>query len=349
MTIHFHEATPDRELEALFRPTDGWIGGDCGCTVRLSGERLLWFFGDTLIGQVNDGRRCLAALVNNSIAVQDLADSAAPVRFVVHLDAKGAPDAWLRPDDCDTWFWVLAASRVGERVYLHVTQVAKSCDGQFGFQPCGQFLGAVENSNEDPSDWRVTLHRIPFTTYAPTKERTFGVCALVDKKHLYIYGTDEDPTTNPRRRDLTLARAPIDAVEDFASWRFWSGARWLKSPGRAARIVENCGSEGSVHWIPAIRRYVMIYSPGGISAEIAARTARKPSGPWSEPATIYRCPEMDPAAGVFTYAAKAQPHLAPSDNELVIIYFANAYSLEPVIANPGLYLPKFVRMKVSVA
>lgn len=347
MTIHFHEATRAPELEALSRSTEGWIGGDCGCTVRLSGDRLLWFFGDTLIGQVIDGRRSLSAMAPNSIAVQDLTDINAPVRFVVKSDANNVPVAWLRPDDPETWFWVLAASRVGEKVFLHVTQVAKSSGGQFGFQPCGQFLGIVENSVEDPSDWNVTFHPIPFTRYTSKLERTFGVCALVDDGYLYVYGTDEDVSTNPRRRDLTVARAPADTVEDFTSWRFWSGARWLKTPERAARIVQNCGSEGSVHYLASIRRYVLIYSPGGISAEIVARTARKPWGPWSEPTTIYICPEMDVSASVFTYAAKAQPHLARSEDELVINYYANAYSLEPVIDDPAIYVPKFVRVKVS--
>lgn len=345
--IRFHTATPAPELDALFRQTDGWIGGDGGYTVSLPGAKLVWLFGDTWVGEIRNGRRINADIVNNSIAVQDVSDLTAQPRFVVKKTATGAPAAWLRPKDEATWLWIFGSTRVGEKVYLLVTHVGKTGDGAFGFQPKGQYLGVVENAHDDPADWRIDLRPLPFTRYTAKDERTFGVCAFEDKDFFYVYGTDEDVTKNPRRRDLIVARAPADKVEDFSAWRFWDGKEWQAKPERAARVVENGGSEASVNWLAGIDRYVLLYTRGGMSADILARTAPNPWGPWSDATTIYKCPEMDLKAGVFTYAAKAQPALAKSDDELVINYYANALTLEQVAADPGIYVPKFVRVKVS--
>ena len=65
------KAEPDAKLNAAFRPTDGWVGGDGAFSVPLSDKRVLWLFSDTWVGSVRDGKRKAARMVNNSVGVQE--------------------------------------------------------------------------------------------------------------------------------------------------------------------------------------------------------------------------------------------------------------------------------------
>ena len=51
------KAEPDAKLNALFRTTEGWVGGDGAFSVPLSDKRTLWLFSDTWVGSVRDGKR----------------------------------------------------------------------------------------------------------------------------------------------------------------------------------------------------------------------------------------------------------------------------------------------------
>src|SRR5271155_1761171 len=63
------------DLDALFHRTNGWIGADGDYSIQLNSRTILWLFGDTVIGQVRDGKRVNATMVNNSIALQPIGGS----------------------------------------------------------------------------------------------------------------------------------------------------------------------------------------------------------------------------------------------------------------------------------
>ena len=50
-------AEPAPDLDALFQTTNGWIGSDGDYSIQLNSSTTLWLFGDTVIGQVRDGKR----------------------------------------------------------------------------------------------------------------------------------------------------------------------------------------------------------------------------------------------------------------------------------------------------
>ena len=100
-------------------------------------------------------------------------------------------------------------------------------------------------------------------------------------------------------------------MDDFAAWRFYRDGRWESDFRTATRLVRGMASECSVTYLPEFKRYVLVYTEGGLSARILARTAAAPWGPWSDAAEIYRCPEATWDKRIFCYAAKAHPSLAP--------------------------------------
>jgi hypothetical protein len=110
--------------------------------------------------------------------------------------------------------------------------------------------------------------------------------------------------------------------------------------------IDGLATEFSVTYLPDLKRYALVYTESGLSARILGRFSVSPEGPWSGPVLLYNCPEMKQNKKVFTYAAKAHPHLA-GGNGLIVSYVVNAFELGPVIDDAKLYWPRFVRVTLK--
>ena len=134
-------------------------------------------------------------------------------------------------------------------------------------------------------------------------------------------------------------------MEDFAAWRFYRDGRWDGDFRTATRLVKGMASECSVTYLPGFKRYVLVYTEGGLSARNSRSTA-SPWGPWSAATVLYQCPESGWDKRIFCYAAKAHPTLAGGD-EAVISYVANSFDFWQVAADARLYWPRFIRVPLS--
>src|SRR5262245_21921458 len=99
------KATPAPEWDSKFAGKKGWIGGDGVYSVALGRKRILWLFGDTLLGTVKEKRRTGATMVNNTIAVQSGRGKDAEIRFVTGKAKDGKPAAFFTPSDGKGWLW----------------------------------------------------------------------------------------------------------------------------------------------------------------------------------------------------------------------------------------------------
>ncbi|MEW5995422.1 MAG: DUF4185 domain-containing protein [Candidatus Zixiibacteriota bacterium] len=305
------------------------------------------FFSDTWVGAVRGGRRLDATMVNNSAAVQGGRGATAGIRFAVRSGADGKPEALIAPTDGRGWFWMQAGAVVDERLFLFLTQVEKTGEpGVFGFRSIGQWIGVVSNPNDDPVAWCTRQFRLPHTIFAADRELTFGAALFKQDGYLYVYGTDEDVRPESRDRYLIVARVATSRVENFAKWEFFHDGRWQSDFRKSTRLVPGMASDGSVTYLPERRQYVLVYTEGGLSERILARSAPDPWGPWSEPVTVYRCPESGWDRRIFCYNAKAHGALAARD-ELVVSYIANSLELWHVAADARLYWPRFVRVRLE--
>ena len=331
--------------EAKFAGKEGWIGGDGVYSAVLGPRRVLWLFGDTLLGTARDGRRTGAVMVNNTVGLQAGPD--APVRFF-HGKAKGGkPAAVFVPDEGKGWFWPLAAAQSGGRLFVFLARVEQAgALGPFGFRLTGLSLAAVENPDDEPGAWRVGQRKVPFAAFAPGRERSWGSAVLADGGHLYVYGYLESGEGIARKRQLTVARAPAARPDDFAAWRFRTAGGWGERPDDAAPLADRMGTEFSVARAPGGKGYVLVYTENGLGDRILARFADAPDGPWSAPLLLYTCPEMRKDKGVFCYAAKAHAWAA-ADGELLVSYCVNTWEFARLFRDDAVYRPKFVRVKLG--
>jgi hypothetical protein len=338
------QAEPAPDWNARFVGKRGWIGGDGVASALLDARRVVWLFGDTLVGEVKDGGRAGAAMVNNSIAVSGR-DKNAFLSFRFGKEKNGKPTAFFTPAEGGGWFWPLSAIRVGSKLYLFLTQVEKTdAKGVFGFRLIGQWLLAVDNPDDEPDAWRVRQRKLPFAQVAPNRDRSWGSAALAHKGFLYVYGYLEEGKGLDRRK-LTIARVPVEKIEDFTLWRFLAQDGWSDNAADAKGLARGLATEFSVSALGE-RRFAMVYTESGLGDRIVGRFANEPDGPWSEPLLLYRCPEMAGDKGVFTYAGKAHAW-ASGNQELLVSYCVNTWDFGRLFRDEKVYRPQFVRVRLE--
>jgi len=336
---------PLPHYDAAFERTSGWTGGDGATSTDLGGDRVLWMFGDTFVGRVQNGRRVDSRLINNSAAIQTGREpSAAALAFVYRTLSGGGPAAFLQPAEGAGWLWPYHGVRTAEGLFLFLLQI-EPAEGPaaFGFKLVATWLGKVINPDEPPGRWNVSQQKIPWGH----ERRLFGSSVLLQGGTCYIYGTVDDAAGGVMVKHMIVARVPAEKLGDFSAWRFFAGGDWVAEVDRAGRICENVASEFSVSYQPAAGRYVLVYTEGGLSANIVLRFSPRPEGPWGEPVQVFRCPEVDWDPRVFCYAAKGHPELAAATDELIVTYMANATDFALLESDARLYRPRFLRVIFS--
>jgi hypothetical protein len=337
------------QYDALFERQTGWTGADGAYSVALADDEILWLFGDTWYGEVRQGRHMDAVIIKNSIAIQQgRMPPGASVQFYTGLSPDGSPRAFVQPDDHHGWFWIYDGIRVGKELYLFLVQLERTADRKsFGFKIVGSYLGHVANPGDVPANWRLARYRIPWGRFSAAGDTLFGSSLLKADRHIYIYGTTEVVDGDIRRKSMILARVPETELDRFDRWRFFSAGEWSTDFKKSSGLCSDMANEFSVSYLPALGKYIVVYTEKGFSKNIAMRFAPDPWGPWSAPRRIYACPEAVRNQDVFCYAAKGHPDLSSAPDEIIITYVANSLDFAKVAADATLYRPRFLRVRFA--
>lgn len=338
------KADPIPEYNRLFQRSQGWIGADADYTVQLAKDRVLWLFGDTLLGEIYGGRRIHAILINNSVGEQrGLNPISARMNFFIGSSSEGKPAALILPKNRQRWFWPSDGVIDHSKLYIFLSEIERTKDpNAFGFHQVGTSLYQVSNPLDKPIAWKCALQPLPFTSSSGSDLRTYGAAILHAGGFKYIYGIHE---SSGHGKAMILARVPESHLKDFDRWRFYSDDGWSRRPASATDLCPHVANEYSVSWLPSLHRYVLICTPDGFSGKIIARISLQPWGPWSETRVIYHCPEATWNRGIFCYAAKAHTMLSKAPNEMVITYAANSTKPDTLLKDARLYWPRFIRIR----
>ncbi len=362
-------ATPDPAWETAFTRDVGWTGADGAASIPLVAAPTLWLFGDTWIGPVRDGKHAPgSAMVNNTIALgpaRQRGDDPAVKSmsfFWGPPDVAGKPTAWATPDHAGAgqtaeWFWPAGGGTVASdadgrgRLLVFMCRLGHkdTTDSIWNFEARGTTLLIIDNPLAPPEQWH--QQQVPIAPINDPRGRqvTWGasvVDARTPARDLYVFGIDSSSVLDKK---LILARVPAASIERFDTWQFWDGAAFSPGPEHAAPVASPLASELSMHrlWTPAGERFVMIYSELTLGPRVLCRTAAQPQGPWSEPVTLYDCPEPAADKNLMVYAAKAHPELS-NPGELLISYCVNSTDFWDVAAHADKYRPRFIRVPVAM-
>jgi len=338
------EALPG--YDALFDRQEGWTGADGVYSVPLSDSTILWLFGDTWLGDVHNNAHVNATIVNNTVAIQQgRLPRGAAVDFFSGRTPDGNAAAFIQPADGRGWLWIYHGAVIGERLYFFMVQIERTVEPPAaGFRIIGTWLGQLANFGDPPHNWKISQQRIPWGSFS-ADATLFGSWVLKQGQWIYIYGTTEDVIDGYHHKYMILARAPESGLAQFNQWQFYANGRWSADFDKAQRLCAGMANEYSVSYLPAMGKYIVVYSDGGSIDNIAARFAPNPWGPWGDPVSLYRCPEASWYENIICYAAKGHPDISGASDELIVSYIANSIDFETMVSDARLYRPRFIRVK----
>ena len=329
---------PAPEWNEFFQNTNGWLGADVAYSIPLAPNKSFWLFGDTFVGQITDGKRISSKMIHSSIATQEIGR---PPQFFYRTDKKGTPESFVNSPGPKTYFWLLDGARTSRGLYFFMQQVQWINNTTWGFQCVATWLAFVENPDDPPVRWKISTRKLPFSKLPDGQDAILGCETLKTGGYIYIYGYSNNAKATSKKQ-LLLARAPEDKLDDLSSWEFYSNGSWMSDFQKSTPVFSDAPPEGSVLWQPYLKKFVFVYNEG-IWGTIAMRTADAPEGPWNAPISLYHCPDMKISRNVFCYAGKAHPEFSGT-NELLISYAANSESLPEVLNDTRLYWPRFIKV-----
>jgi hypothetical protein len=319
-SLHSAGATPRikeiqvEKIGALTGPTspNGELSADvCGAdlgTMTEIGRKIFLAFGDTF-GYV-DGQAIRLSGVDwrsnvFASASTDSADHDQVPRLNWRVDSTGKAipvidgdhlPAFVGSDGEQTKIPTAMVS-IGNRIYLHYMSV-------HGFAPKGGVWECNYSKFIYSDDFGKTW--TPLETPFGARDSNFNMLALTDQRgsgneegaYVYAFGT-----TCGRFGGVKLARVPVDKVQDFDSWDYYSGeangsAVWVHDQSKAVETIPPPVGEASILWNPFIRRWMYTYLNEN-TASIELREAEEPWGPWSAPIVVTTAHDYPQLYGAF--------------------------------------------------
>ncbi len=338
------------EAERLFHQDPRWLGGDGALSIRLSDNRILWLFGDSFIATSGAHVRSQAKLVRNTVAIQAGKDPrAASISFTWGQEKNGSPASFF-PEHGERFYWPGHGVRLdkGPLVIFLYALVATPGRG-LGFEPVGYAIAVIANPDEPLQSWKPRIKDAKTNTF----DAVPATAGLQDNGYVVALAIRQQGThagALVRYPVAALARGDTTKAEWWAGdARGWVPASMLGKDGPAI-VLDDAGSECSIHWDARTRSFIHVASYGFGATEIGLRTASALTGPWSAPVIVYRPPESD-GPRPFVYAAKAHPELVgPDPADLVVTYATNSFAFTDLLTKQGeqtLYWPRFVAIRIG--
>jgi len=338
------------EAERLFHQDPRWLGADGALSVRLSNGRILWLFGDTFVATSTANVRSESKIVRNSVAIQTGNDPRTGlVAFKWGQETDGSPASFFL-EHGQRFYWPGHGIRLDEGplvIFLYAL-VATPGEG-LGFESVGYAIAVIDNPDASLQAWKPRV----VDAKANTFDAVPATAVVQDNGYVVALAIRQQGT-----HAGALVRYPVASLAqgDVATAEWWAGdalgwvpASLLGEDGPAF-VLDDAGSECSLHWDTRTRSFIHVASYGFGATTIGLRTAPALTGPWSSPVVVYRPPESD-GPRPFVYAAKAHPELAgPDTADLVVTYATNSFEFADLLTQEGertLYWPRFVVVRVG--
>ncbi|MCM0647304.1 DUF4185 domain-containing protein [Clostridium swellfunianum] len=284
------------------------------------------------------------------------------VRFVTEqdqklLDVKVKVSSEYYSKMQKSWYWMQDGVRIGEKIYYMPLIISEDLTAPEGmqFKVDGIAMLSLTLKDNKPDFESVTqkdtfLNKNGLTFGAGIMSNTPESNPLSGDGYIYIYGYRSVTEDTSVCRGLIAARVEPDKFENLNEWRFWDGTEWNFDIMKSSVLLKHISCEMSVSPIydgSLKGKYIAVFQYDVNSRYVAYSIGDSPVGPFSEPRKVYCCIEPKTNDKIYTYNAKAHPHL--SDNKgLLVTYNVNTYSNELNDKDGGIYRPRCLRFKSTL-
>jgi len=336
-------------LLPAFSYTQGWLGADDAYSVPIARNTSVWLFGDTFVGNKDTTLRSKAiTMVRNSVGIS-VCDPGAEcsMQYYWQKPYTPKPRSFFDTGTDDLWYWPLDGYFDGKTLYVALLAVRNKpgagADAAFvfGFEIVGTKMATIENVHLSPEKWHVTIQDLTDT------HLWAGVSMIPQGRYVIWYS---QMSTGEGHGFMTAMRVPTDKMANPAgNWEYLNKAnQWVAGlAGQdAMHLIEQPISEMSVRYHPSIKKWLAL-SPGPEfpSPRVVVRLADSPTGPWSNPQTVYEFPEMNrnnPGYDKDTFCYAVKEHTEFAENKISMTYACNSVVIAKAVANMNIYVPRSV-------
>ena len=322
------EATYFNNLFNLFG--GGWTGGDGAYSIPLPDGRLLWTFGDTFLGTVNEDYTRNGPLINNTFVIQD-----GDQLTTLYGGTEENPEAYVRPlDNPNHWYWPADGIVLDGKLYMFMSRIRSTGEiGIFSFEQVGTDLTVFSLPG---------LEMIGQYQVARTDQYLMGVNLYREENFVYVYGT-----RSTFRKNAVLARFDTSNPLDI---RYWDGEGWSDTFVPDVYLKKGNGENLRVsNQLTVFKQgddYRLLVQDDFAGSEIRVYTSDSPTGPWFSPQIVYETPETGLDNGnLWTYNAYAHPHIEHPEKGILVTYSVNTFDFWSLFQDARIYRPRFLWVK----
>lgn len=361
----------DETWSAIMQNNDGWTGSDGVFTIPMDGREIYGSgcdttitFGDTLIDHVDPvdfHRSDKMHMLHNSCAfVPASKPDLSRMDFTWGKQEDGSDTSLLNPPQSvlndpssPGYYWPQDSLMADGRCYTFPLTIHDWPEGPEGFQFRVDGVAMVISPVEDGRiRWEKAVH-CKTNLYYETTEKSiyYGGCVFPNTKaagmedadgYIYLLGTIHEGFS----ADLCIARIPEELIDQGQAWRFYDGEGWSEDIARSVPLAKDVSCELSLSKITGKLyegKYLLVYQKEVNYPVIAYRTAPTPWGPFSEAHEVYFTEDVCKGRGIYTYNAKAHPHLSPA-GEYLVSYNVNTIAWQMHMVHGDICRPKFIRL-----
>ena len=351
------KTTEPESLQKLIKPLPGdngkvWLGGDSATSIKISEDRYVWLFGDTILGKVNRGKRDYSVFIHNTVGIARKNETGQFERIVKHYEkGESGIEPIFESGQDKVFYWPLVGKKLGSDLLIGASKVTTANNS--GFKILGTTLFLVGNPGARPERWQYSKEFLE-----KENEVVWGSAFVKQNGWLYVFG---------RRGSGLGARSVLARIslkeardENWEQRKVYSSGSWVKE-GKPSDLSGLPGtSETTVQYSDFFGWYCLQIPPLGYDVHLY--TAEQLTGSWQDRGIVYNVPKpwssekTDEGKHVFiSYAAKSHPELTREPGEIVFTYNVN---LSPYVKGlsgklnkyigqkkyEGLYVPQFVRL-----
>lgn len=310
-------------------------------------NKILWFFGDTLIGERIKGESLwypggekighgnmagtgkIEEMLTNTALLVPLGTGINPLKDFNFLQRDTHRLKQLVPylpeEDPDQYrIWCLHGIQLDEKIYLYYQKVEMLAEGEVlpvNFKIVGSGL-AVGNE----IDWN--FKRMMFndqTLFWNDHQPQFAASVLNNFENdgfVYCYGVLKN---SAGIQQCYIARVKPEQIEQRSSYEYLAGENnlWDNNIKNAYVVFEGMPNELSVSFNKYLNSYLAVHSLD-LTGKIVAHTAPNPWGPWSDYTELYQVHvkrTIDLPYPILIYAGKEHPELSEDDGRILYITY----------------------------
>jgi len=333
-----------------------FLGADVASSILINSSETentyLWFFGDTLSGDVVNGTRNVSAVTRNCVAIWTVKNGipTSKLNHYIPIYSGQAGQSQISygffspiqpdPNNPTLNYWPINAVKIDNKFYV----ICEKIMGGLNTVGIDILQLNIENIN-DPATWSYDyLSTIPGITNTFTIGNTF----VVNKGYVYLFGSN---TINyigfvTRISTNNFINGNWNELQMYTN----NGYKSYNSLAIPKTIFSPLSLTSTIMYHHLMNMWLIIsidfitFGP-----KVGLFYSATLEGPWNGPNFIYTVPsEYIINSSIIYYAPNFHPEFAQNVNEIYWTYNINSFIFEDELTDLNIYTPKMVKTIVTI-